>query len=68
MLYLSYAEKLYFGGDAGEANMDACHSGGVCKFLGIDSNWEHAHTDLKKIQAFNNMHTLMDQGSMQFGK
>lgn len=48
--------------------MDACHSGGVCKFLGIESNWEHAQTDLKKIQAFNNMHTLIDQGSMPFGK
>lgn len=57
-----------FCGDAGETNVNACHSEGLCKFLGIDSNWERVQTDLKKIQAVNNMPTLMDQRSVQFWK
>lgn len=57
-----------FWDDAGEANKDACHSEGVCKIHGVDSNWEIVHTDLKKTPAVNDMPSLMNWGSMQVGK
>lgn len=57
-----------FWDDAGEDNKDACHSEGVCKFSGVDSNWEIVQTDLKKIPAVNAMPTLTNWGSVQVGK